>query len=151
MTKLKRFNPWKESVRPSLRYMFIERQRSLSARPGSGLLKGQVKMQTSHGEAVRNTGRQRLRIFGSFTISLLALIVLAPSHARAQDKIILTRQDATVMLEPYAPNILRVTLSLRKPDAIAAPGCGIKRSLPHPVGRTRAVKRVMSTAPHAWS
>jgi len=29
------------------------------------------------------------------------------------------------MLEPYAPNIVRVTLSLRKPDAVAAPGYGI--------------------------
>jgi len=35
------------------------------------------------------------------------------------------RGDATVLVEPYAPNIVRVSLSLRKDDALAAPGYGI--------------------------
>ena len=35
------------------------------------------------------------------------------------------RGDATVLIEPYAPNIIRVSLSLRKDDALAAPGYGI--------------------------
>ncbi len=65
-----------------------------------------------------------------FRILLFALL-LAPLPALAQSAapLVLSRSDATVMLEPYAPNILRVTLSLRKPDAIAAPGYGI---LAHP-------------------
>ena len=37
----------------------------------------------------------------------------------------LQRGEATVRLEPYAPNIVRVTLSLRSADAVAAPGPGI--------------------------
>ena len=35
------------------------------------------------------------------------------------------RGDATVLVEPYAPNIVRVSLSLRRDDALAGPGYGI--------------------------
>jgi alpha-D-xyloside xylohydrolase len=35
------------------------------------------------------------------------------------------RGDATILVEPYAPNIVRVSLSLRKDDALAAPGYGV--------------------------
>ncbi len=37
----------------------------------------------------------------------------------------LQRDGATVLVEPYAPNIVRVSLSLQREDAIAAPGPGI--------------------------
>ncbi len=56
---------------------------------------------------------------------LLALIVSSlqisaqPAEIRAQ------RGTATVLIEPYAPNIVRVSMSLRKDDALAAPGYGI--------------------------
>ncbi len=36
----------------------------------------------------------------------------------------LDRKGQTIVLEPYAPNILRVTLSLKKEPALAAPGYG---------------------------
>jgi alpha-D-xyloside xylohydrolase len=52
-------------------------------------------------------------------------LCLAGQVASAQSGVVLSRQDATVMLEPYAPNVIRVTLSLKKDDAIAAPGYGI--------------------------
>lgn len=55
---------------------------------------------------------------------LYAVGLLGPC-VRAEAPRILSRGDTTVMLEPYAPNILRVTLSLRRADAIAAPGYGI--------------------------
>jgi alpha-D-xyloside xylohydrolase len=35
------------------------------------------------------------------------------------------RGTATVLIEPYAPNIVRVSMSLRKDDALAGPGYGI--------------------------
>ena len=35
------------------------------------------------------------------------------------------RGDATVLIEPFAPNIVRVSLSLREADALGAPGYGI--------------------------
>lgn len=39
--------------------------------------------------------------------------------------LILDRPGQTIVLEPYAPNIVRVTLSLQKDSALAAPGYGI--------------------------
>jgi alpha-D-xyloside xylohydrolase len=37
----------------------------------------------------------------------------------------LARQGQTIVLEPYAPNILRVTLSLQRESALAPPGYGL--------------------------
>ncbi|CAN5653899.1 hypothetical protein BH10ACI4_BH10ACI4_24020 [soil metagenome] len=56
-------------------------------------------------------------------LSLLTL--LASGGVAPAQQMTLTRSDATVMVEAYAPNIVRVTLSLRKGDAVAAPGYGI--------------------------
>ena len=56
---------------------------------------------------------------------MLTITSLASATAQAQENLLLTRDDATVVLEPYAPNIMRVTLSLRKDDAVAGPGYGI--------------------------
>lgn len=67
-------------------------------------------------------------------IGLLTVFALTPT-VWAQEQVVLTRQDATVVLEPYAPNILRVTLSLRKQDAVSAPGYGISAH-PSSVGWT---------------
>jgi len=47
----------------------------------------------------------------------------------------LDRGGATIVLEPYAPNILRVTLSLKRAPALAAPGYGF----------------VAAAAPEGWS
>ena len=41
-----------------------------------------------------------------------------------QQSVVLERGNSTIVLEPYAPNILRVTLSLQKENATAAPGYG---------------------------
>ncbi len=40
-------------------------------------------------------------------------------------RVVITRGESTIVLEPYAPNIMRVTLSLIKDQALAAPGYGI--------------------------
>lgn len=63
------------------------------------------------------------RIVFAAGLSLLAL--LPASGALAQKQIVLERRDATVTLEPYAPNIIRVTMSLKKDAALAPPGYGI--------------------------
>jgi alpha-D-xyloside xylohydrolase len=74
---------------------------------------------------------QRCSAVGSCTAfmkTMFAVVVAATSVvgvAQSPEKVVLDRQEATVMLEPYAPNIVRVTLSLRKDDAVAAPGYGI--------------------------
>ena len=57
--------------------------------------------------------------------SVLALTVIAGGVLQAQEKMELSRAEATVVVEPYAPNIVRVTLSLRKADAERGPGYGI--------------------------
>ncbi len=56
---------------------------------------------------------------------LLTLIVVYLSSASAQNPpVVLDRDGSTVALEPYASNVIRVTLSLNKNQAVAAPGYG---------------------------
>ncbi len=56
---------------------------------------------------------------------LLMLILACAGLANAQaTPVVLDRNGGTVVLEPYAPNIIRVTLSLNKGGALAAPGYG---------------------------
>jgi alpha-D-xyloside xylohydrolase len=56
---------------------------------------------------------------------LLALSAVAPRIAGQPARISAQRGTATVLIEPYAPNIVRVSMSLRESDALAAPGYGI--------------------------
>ncbi len=66
---------------------------------------------------------------GVFARLYLAMVVVAvglqtgPAHAE-QSQIVLDRGGSTVVLEPYAPNIIRVSLSLLKDQAKAGPGYG---------------------------
>ena len=59
--------------------------------------------------------------------SLLALslagLVIIPAICSAQ-RLEIDRKGETIILEPYAPNILRVTLSLQRDNALAKPGYG---------------------------
>ena len=61
---------------------------------------------------------------GSFTFFLAFFLATICYPACAQNQIVLTRDNSTIVLEPYAPNIVRVTLSLNKAKAAAAPGFG---------------------------
>jgi alpha-D-xyloside xylohydrolase len=47
---------------------------------------------------------------------------------QSQPRLVLERGGSTVVLEPYAPNIIRVTLSLLKQKALDAPGYGFVAS-----------------------
>ena len=59
-------------------------------------------------------------------VVIAGLVISAVPGCLAQTAHISTeRGDAAVLVEPYAPNIVRVSLSLRKDDALAAPGYGI--------------------------
>lgn len=53
------------------------------------------------------------------------LTVALCSHLVSAQQLSLRRGDATVLVEAYAPNIVRVSLSLRREDALAGPGYGI--------------------------
>lgn len=61
------------------------------------------------------------------TISFAAGIIYAASFgvAAAQNGMVLSRGEATVSIEPYATNVVRVTLSLRRGEALGKPGYGI--------------------------
>ena len=65
----------------------------------------------------------------SFAVPVLvAGIALAAVCSQAQNpsqRLELDLRGETIVLEPYAPNILRVTLSLQRESALAAPGYGV--------------------------
>jgi len=70
----------------------------------------------------RVVGRTRLAM-----LLLEGLLVFfgATLLTRAQQQpLVIERAGETIVLEPYAPNIIRVTLSLQKDQATAAPGYG---------------------------
>jgi alpha-D-xyloside xylohydrolase len=63
----------------------------------------------------------------SFLLAIVYGVALTAACAVAQNpgqRMELDRKGETIVLEPYAPNILRVTLSLRRDAATAAPGYG---------------------------
>ncbi len=82
-------------------------------------------MQLSWNDTHSNRKRVNTSTTSKAIFLILAMASLASATTQAQEKLLLTRDDATVVLEPYAPNIMRVTLSLRKDDAVAGPGYGI--------------------------
>jgi len=61
-------------------------------------------------------------------ILAMTLVLVAGAGARAQNQassFVLERSDRTIVLEPYADNIVRITLSPTKAAALGAPGYGI--------------------------
>jgi alpha-D-xyloside xylohydrolase len=56
---------------------------------------------------------------------LLTLGIFTNLNAVEAQQLSLSRGGATVLVEPYAPNIVRVSLSLQREDALAGPGFGI--------------------------
>jgi alpha-D-xyloside xylohydrolase len=85
--------------------------------------------------------RPAIRHSGGFSLCLLLsllliLLLTIGVPAAAQDaRVVLDRGGSTIVLEPFAPNIIRITLSKEKDRALAAPGFGF----------------VAKTAPEAWS
>jgi alpha-D-xyloside xylohydrolase len=59
------------------------------------------------------------------TVCLALLLVVAPGFAAAAPLALLDRNGSQVSIEGYAPNIVRVTLSTDKDQALAPPGFGI--------------------------
>lgn len=60
-----------------------------------------------------------------FSGPLLALVLPSSQLSAQAAEVRAERGTATVLIEPYAPNIVRVSMSLREDDALAAPGYGI--------------------------
>jgi alpha-D-xyloside xylohydrolase len=65
-------------------------------------------------------------VFASLGTCAAFLTGTAAGGAQAQPyQIVIPRGDSTIVLEPYAPNVIRVTLSLDKAQAVAKPGYGV--------------------------
>lgn len=60
----------------------------------------------------------------TFSVTVAALFLIGGATVHAQ-QLLLERGGATVVVQPYAPNIVRVTLSMDHSAALAAPGYGI--------------------------
>ncbi|MFT4112433.1 TIM-barrel domain-containing protein [Silvibacterium sp.] len=65
-----------------------------------------------------------------FLLSAALSVLLPASFAAAQassspGSVVLSKGNSTIVFEPYAPNIVRVTLSLLKDKALAGPGYGV--------------------------
>jgi alpha-D-xyloside xylohydrolase len=56
---------------------------------------------------------------------VIAILVGGSILVAQENRVVLERGGSTIVLEPYAPNILRVTLSLNRAPALAAPGYGV--------------------------
>ena len=68
---------------------------------------------------------------------VLATLALHAGFARAEtSQVVLNRDSSTIVLEAYAPNIIRVTLSLLKGPSVAPPGFGFVAA-PSATGWTR--------------
>jgi alpha-D-xyloside xylohydrolase len=67
---------------------------------------------------------QRSRTTFAF-VAGFALTALCSQAQSPSQRLELNRSGESIVLEPYAPNILRVTLSLQRESALAAPGYGI--------------------------
>ena len=65
------------------------------------------------------------KISSCFVADLALMSILCAVRVASAQQLNLTRGEATVLVEPYAPNIVRISLSLRKEDALGAPGYGI--------------------------
>jgi alpha-D-xyloside xylohydrolase len=72
--------------------------------------------------------------FGLTSAMILAIFFNGNAIAQ-QQKVVVPLGKSTIVLEPYAPNVVRVTLSLDKDQALAAPGYGIVGT-PAPEGWT---------------
>ena len=61
-----------------------------------------------------------LAVFTGIVVAAAGVLAQAPTQ-----RLELDRNGSTIVLEPYAPNILRVTLSLKREPAVAGPGYGM--------------------------
>lgn len=73
-------------------------------------------------------GRRSKLISFAGTLLLVGASFAVAATAGAQDetgKIVLARENRTIVVEPYGPGVVRITMSKAKSAALAAPGYGI--------------------------
>src|SRR6476620_10562707 len=62
---------------------------------------------------------------GQITFSLILVFFAFTSNAQSTQSFVLQRDGRTISVEPYGPNIIRVTLSTIQAAATAHPGYGL--------------------------
>lgn len=67
----------------------------------------------------------KVRLASLLLPAAIAALALSGNAQPASQHLVLNRKGETIVLEPYAPNIIRVTLALKRPAALSAPGYGI--------------------------
>jgi alpha-D-xyloside xylohydrolase len=68
-------------------------------------------------------------LYSSVLIAAVSVAAATLAHGQTNSqRVVFERGKSTIVFEPYAPNILRVTLSLLKDPALAAPGYGFVAS-----------------------
>src|SRR5260370_34237076 len=70
------------------------------------------------------TAQHRIRTFAAGTLVVVLMYLLPCGLAAAAPLALLDRNGSYVSIEAYAPNIVRVTLSVDKDLALGAPGYG---------------------------
>ena len=58
----------------------------------------------------------------SKSLFVAGILLLGMALQAQETQLTIARDGSTIVLEPYAPNILRVTLSLTRKSALGAPG-----------------------------
>src|SRR5580698_9992322 len=74
-----------------------------------------------------SNSRLTVRTSGTFPLCLLLLLLMmmgVPAATAQNAGVVLDRGGSTIVLEPFAPNIIRITLSMERDRALAAPGFG---------------------------
>ena len=101
--------------------------------------------------------REWFRLMGkilAYGVSAALLVVSLGGSAMAQSgPLVLERNGRVISLEPYAPNILRVTMSIDKAAATGAPGYGfVGKAVRRRDGRTSAMRKatMCSDRPGWW-
>jgi alpha-D-xyloside xylohydrolase len=78
-----------------------------------------------HFSSIRTRTSQVMSSAGMLLVLSLQLVGMRSAVAQDEaNRFILARENRTVVLEPYGPGIIRVTMSREKPAALAAPGYG---------------------------
>ena len=67
---------------------------------------------------------KRLTAIALFSAASAAVFAQSP-HSQPGQQIVIEHKGETIVLEPYAPNIVRVTLSLKHDAAVRGPGYGV--------------------------
>lgn len=92
-----------------------------------------MRIAVCRGSRARNSSRKegQNRVLLSFLLKSAALAALPsfllnwPAAWGAETQVVLSREGRTVVIEPYAPDIVRITLSADNSAAVAAPGYGV--------------------------